>query len=121
MTVVATVGTTHPLAFAGLAFALLALEEEGVRPVCVVAGVTAQDAGRVYARRALDAQTIAAQFTALRAVPVAAFHVGALLSEEAVRAVAAGLAPFSLPAETTVPGADGRFASEGDRPSPSLF
>ena len=95
MTVVATVGSTHPLAFAGLGFALLALEEDGVRPVCVVAGVTAQDAAHVYARQAVEPETIAAQFAALEGAGVAAFHVGALLSADAVRAVADGLARFA--------------------------
>ena len=94
MTVVATVGTTHPLAFAGLTFAALALAEEGVRPVCVVAGVTAQDAAHVTARAAIDAATIRAQFAALRDANVEAFHVGALLSADAVHAVAAGLAEY---------------------------
>jgi len=94
MTVVATVGTTHPLAFAGLIFAALALADDGVRPVCVVAGVTAQDADHVTARAAVDAMTIRAQFDALRNADVGAFHVGALLSADAVRAVAAGLAAY---------------------------
>jgi hydroxymethylpyrimidine/phosphomethylpyrimidine kinase len=94
VTVVATVGTTHPLAFAGLAFAVLALDHEGVRPVCVVAGVSAQDALHVHARVAIDASVIRAQFEALRAAEVDAFHVGALLSAGAVRAVAAALVDF---------------------------
>lgn len=94
MTVVATIGTTHPLAFAGLAFAVLALAADGVRPVCVVAGVTAQDAAHVTARFPIDASTIAAQFDALRTANVDAFHVGALLSAESVHAVAAALRAF---------------------------
>ncbi|MEA2689640.1 MAG: hydroxymethylpyrimidine/phosphomethylpyrimidine kinase [Candidatus Eremiobacteraeota bacterium] len=94
MTVVATVGTTHPLAFAGLAFAVLALADDCVRPVCVVAGVTAQDAARVTARSPVDAATIRAQFDALHDVQIDAFHVGALISAEAVRAVADALASF---------------------------
>jgi hydroxymethylpyrimidine/phosphomethylpyrimidine kinase len=94
VTVVATVGTTHPLAFAGLTFAALALANEGVRPVCVVAGVTAQDAARVTARAAIDAATIRAQFAALREANVQAFHIGALLSADAVHAVAAALADY---------------------------
>jgi len=94
MTVVATVGTTHPLAFAGLGFALLALAGEGVRPVCVVAGVSAQDAAGVLARTALGASTIRAQFEAIRSANPGAFHVGALLSAESVRAVAESLATF---------------------------
>jgi hydroxymethylpyrimidine/phosphomethylpyrimidine kinase len=94
VTVVATVGTTHPLAFAGLAFAMLALAADGVRPVCVVAGVTAQDADHVRASVAVDAATIRAQFDALRDANVAAFHVGALVSADAVRAVAAALSAY---------------------------
>ena len=94
MTVVATVGTTHPLAFAGLTFAMLALAADSVRPVCVVAGVSAQDAGHVHASVAVDAATIHAQFDALRAAGVGAFHVGALVSVDAVHAVAAGLASY---------------------------
>ena len=92
--VVATVGTTHPLAFTGLPQALLALADEGVRPVCVVAGVSAQDAEHVLARSPVDPATIAAQFAALRAAGVGAFHVGALLAEASVRAVVDGLAGF---------------------------
>lgn len=94
MTVVATVGTTHPLAFAGLAFAVLALADDAVRPVCVVAGVSAQDATHVRALCAIDAPTIRAQFAALHAAGVAAFHVGALISAAAVHAVADGLATY---------------------------
>jgi len=94
VTVVATVGTTHPLAFAGLAFAVLALAHEGVRPVCVVAGVSAQDAGRVRARAAIDPAVIRAQFEALHDAQVDAFHVGALLSAESVHAVTGALADF---------------------------
>jgi hydroxymethylpyrimidine/phosphomethylpyrimidine kinase len=94
VTVVATVGTTHPLAFAGLAFAALVLAEDGARPVCIVAGVTAQDGTHVLAGAAIDPALIAAQFTALRDAEVGAFHVGALLSADAVRAVAEGLARF---------------------------
>ena len=94
MTVVATVGTTHPLAFAGLTFAMLALAADGIRPVSVIAGVTAQDANHVLASVAVDAATIRAQFDALRDADVGAFHVGALVSADAVRAVADGLASF---------------------------
>jgi hydroxymethylpyrimidine/phosphomethylpyrimidine kinase len=94
VTVVATVGTTHPLAFAGVTFAMLALAADAVRPVCVIAGVTAQDADHVRASVAVDAATIHAQFDAFRAAGVGAFHVGALVSAEAVRAVADGLASY---------------------------
>jgi hydroxymethylpyrimidine/phosphomethylpyrimidine kinase len=94
VTVVATVGTTHPLAFAGLAFAVLALAHEGVRPVCVVAGVSAQDALHVRARATIDPAVIRAQFDALRDAQVDAFHIGALLCADAVHAVTGALADF---------------------------
>ena len=94
MTVVATVGTTHPLAFAGLTFALLALSNDGVRPVCVVAGVTAQDADGVRASVDVDSVVIRTQFDAVRTAGIGAFHVGALVSSAAVRAVADALASF---------------------------
>jgi hydroxymethylpyrimidine/phosphomethylpyrimidine kinase len=89
--VVATVGTTHPLAFAGLVFTAAAIAADGARPVCVVAGVSAQDARHVRVRAAVEPALIAAQFDALREAGVGAFHVGALLSPESVLAVAAGL------------------------------
>jgi hydroxymethylpyrimidine kinase/phosphomethylpyrimidine kinase len=94
VTVVATVGTTHPLAFAGLTFAMLALAADGVRPVCVVAGVSAQDAAHVHALHAVPVAVIHAQFDALRGAGIAAFHVGALVSADAVRAVADALARY---------------------------
>jgi hydroxymethylpyrimidine/phosphomethylpyrimidine kinase len=94
VTVVATVGTTHPLAFAGLVFAALALADDGIRPVCVIAGVSAQDATNVTGCSAVDAATIRAQFAALRKAQVDAFHVGALVSADSVHAVAEGLASF---------------------------
>jgi hydroxymethylpyrimidine/phosphomethylpyrimidine kinase len=94
MIVVATVGTTHPLAFAGLTFAALTLAADAVRPVCITAGVTAQDAARVTARIPIDPATIRAQFDALHDVTIGAFHVGALLSAESVRAVAESLGAF---------------------------
>lgn len=94
MTVVATVGTTHSLSFAGLTFAMLALAADAVRPVCVVAGVTAQDAGHLRASVAIDAAAIRAQFDTLRAAHAGAFHVGALVSAGAVHAVADALASY---------------------------
>jgi len=96
--VVATVGTTHPYAATGMLLDLTALAALGVRPVAVVAGVSAQDAGRVLARRAVDPATIAAQFDALAAAGVAACAVGALLDPASVAAVAAGLARLGAPA-----------------------
>ena len=93
--VVAAIGTTHSLGFAGLTFAMAAIAAAGGRPVCVVAGVSAQNAGRVLLGRALDDEIIAAQFAALEGADVRAFHVGALLSANAAAAVAAGIARFA--------------------------
>jgi hydroxymethylpyrimidine/phosphomethylpyrimidine kinase len=89
--VVAAIGTTHPYASAGLLLDLTAIRSLGAQPVAIVAGVSAQDAGRVLARAPVDAATIAAQFAALGDTPVAAFCVGALLDAGSVRAVATGL------------------------------
>jgi hydroxymethylpyrimidine/phosphomethylpyrimidine kinase len=92
--VVAAVGTTHPYASAGVLLDLAVIRTFGARPVAVVAGVSAQDAGRVLARMPVEAATIAAQFDALTGVRIAAFCVGALLDAGSVRAVAAGLARY---------------------------
>ncbi len=92
--VVAAVGTTHPYLAAGLLLEVVAIRALGARPVAIVAGVSAQDAGRVLARTALDAATIGAQFRALGKTPIGAFCVGALPSPKAVRAVAEHLAAY---------------------------
>jgi hydroxymethylpyrimidine/phosphomethylpyrimidine kinase len=95
--VVAAIGTTHPYASTGMLLELAALRALGVRPVAVVAGVSAQDADRVLARRALDPASIDAQFAALAHAGVAACSVGALLDPASVRAVAAGVAVLGVP------------------------
>lgn len=92
--VVAAVGTTHPLLAAGLLLDVVAIRELGARPAAVVAGVSAQNAGRVLASEALAAATIAAQFAALDGSDVRAFCIGALLDPASVGAVAAGLERF---------------------------
>jgi len=97
MPVVAAIGTTHPYASTGLLVELAALQTLHVRPVAVVAGVSAQDAARVYARRALDAATIERQFTSLADAEVDACSVGALLDAASVDAVAAGVAALGVP------------------------
>jgi hydroxymethylpyrimidine/phosphomethylpyrimidine kinase len=92
--VVAAVGTTHPLAAAGLLLDLVAIRALGAQPVAIVAGVSAQDAGHVLAREPVGAATIAAQFDALGGVAVGAFCLGALLDAASVAAVASGLARY---------------------------
>jgi hydroxymethylpyrimidine/phosphomethylpyrimidine kinase len=95
--VVAAIGTTHPYASTGLLLELTALRALGIRPVAIVAGVSAQDAGRVLARRALDPASIAAQFAALAPAGIAACSVGALLDAPSVAATAAGVAALAVP------------------------
>jgi hydroxymethylpyrimidine/phosphomethylpyrimidine kinase len=93
--VVASVGTTHPYAAAGLLLDLTAIRSLGAQPVAIVAGVSAQDAGRVMARAPVGAATIAAQFAALGDTPIGAFCVGSLLDAASVGAVAAALARYA--------------------------
>lgn len=95
--VIAAIGTTHPLNIAGLGLDLRVGARLGVRVVCVVAGISAQDARGVLARMPVDPQTIAAQFAALHDANVAAVHVGALLDAASVRAVADGVARVRAP------------------------
>jgi hydroxymethylpyrimidine/phosphomethylpyrimidine kinase len=85
------VGTTHPLNIAGVGLDARIAPLLGVRMVTIVAGVSAQDASVVLARMPVDAATIAAQFAAVRDVPIGAVHVGALLDAGSVAAVARGL------------------------------
>jgi hydroxymethylpyrimidine/phosphomethylpyrimidine kinase len=89
--VVLTVGTTHPLNIAGVGLDARIAPLLGVRIVTIVAGVSAQDAIAVLARAPVDAATIAAQFAAVREVPIGAVHVGALLDPRSVAAVAEAL------------------------------
>jgi hydroxymethylpyrimidine kinase/phosphomethylpyrimidine kinase len=92
--VVLAVGTTHPLNIAGVGLDARIAALLGVRIVTIVAGVSAQDASTVLVRTPVDEATIAAQFAALREVPIAAVHVGALLDARSVCAVAEGLRAF---------------------------
>lgn len=91
MNVIASIGTTHPFGVAGLGLAQSLVRELGARSVSVVAGVTAQDGERVYARHPIDAGTIRAQFAALRSAGIAGAHVGALLDVAGVNAVSNAL------------------------------
>jgi hydroxymethylpyrimidine/phosphomethylpyrimidine kinase len=87
--VICSIGTTHPWNVAGIGLDILVLHELGARCVSVLAGVSAQGLEGVVARTPVDAQTIAAQYAALRHAEIAAFRVGALLSAESVESVAA--------------------------------
>jgi hydroxymethylpyrimidine/phosphomethylpyrimidine kinase len=93
--VVLAVGTTHPLNIAGVGLDARIAPLLGVRIVTIVAGVSAQDGTAVLARAPVDAATIAAQFAAVREAPIGAIHVGALLNERSVVAVAKALRGFA--------------------------
>jgi hydroxymethylpyrimidine/phosphomethylpyrimidine kinase len=93
---VCAIGTTDPWNAAGLGLDLRALTECGARPLMVVTAVSAQDARGLQALHAIPQAMIAAQFAALRALPVAAYRVGALPGE-AIGAVAAFLAGVAVP------------------------
>lgn len=97
MPVVATIGTTHPYAGTGMLVEMTALRSLGVRPVAVVAGVSAQTAAHVLARTAIDPATIAQQFAALADATIDACSVGALLDAASVDAVAVGCAALGVP------------------------
>jgi len=95
--VVCSIGTTESWNAAGLGLDLLALWECGVRPVSVVAGVSAQDESGIRALFSLGPEAIAAQFAALSQASIAAFRIGALLDPAGVAAVAAGVARRDAP------------------------
>ncbi len=92
--VLLAVGTTHPLNIAGVGLDARVGAELGVRVVTVIAGVSAQTAGAVLARKAVDSQTIAAQFASVAECGVAAIHIGALLDAASVVAIATEVRRF---------------------------
>lgn len=87
--VVCSIGTTHPWNVAGLGIDVRVLTELGAHPVMVIAGVSAQGPEGVIDRVAVGAAAIGAQMASLRHAAIAAFRIGALLSAESVRCVAA--------------------------------
>jgi hydroxymethylpyrimidine/phosphomethylpyrimidine kinase len=95
--VVCSIGCTDPWNAAGLGLDVRALADCGVRPVSVVAGVSAQDAGGLRAAAAIAPGLIAAQFEALTGAAVAAYRIGALLDPESVAAVARALRGALVP------------------------
>ena len=96
--VVCCAGTTDPWNGAGLGLDLRVLDAFGVRGVTVVAGISAQNARGIASLRAIDADTIDAQFAALDDAPIAAYRIGALLDLASARAVARELARERAPA-----------------------
>jgi hydroxymethylpyrimidine/phosphomethylpyrimidine kinase len=86
--IVASIGTTEPWNAAGLGLDIRALAECGVRPLTVVAGVTAQDRHGIVARAAVPAEVVAQQLLALRGVEIGAYRIGALLDVPTLAVVA---------------------------------
>jgi hydroxymethylpyrimidine kinase/phosphomethylpyrimidine kinase len=96
--IVASIGTSDPWNAAGLGLDVLALAECGVRPVTVVAGVTAQDRNGIAARHAVPPSVVAAQLHALRDAEIAAYRIGALLDVASLDVVGAHIAAARAPA-----------------------
>ncbi len=112
MPVVLAIGTTHPLNIAGVGLDARIAALVGVRIVTIVAGVSAQSANAVLARAAVDSALIAAQFEAVRNVPIGAIHIGALVDAQSVRTIAralANLAPTPVVCDPVI------AASSGER------
>jgi len=86
--VVCTIASTHPWNAAGLGLDIEVLRDLGMRPVSVVAGVTAQGPRGMTAQLPLSAPMIWAQVDALEESAIAAFRIGALLEPGAVIGVA---------------------------------
>jgi hydroxymethylpyrimidine/phosphomethylpyrimidine kinase len=112
--VVCSIGCSDPWNAAGLGLDITALRECGVRPVTVVAGVTAQDRRGLHLAAAVAPELIAAQLNALREAGIAAYRVGALLDEVSLDSVATWLAAAAEPAvydPVIAPSAGGVFAA----------
>jgi hydroxymethylpyrimidine kinase/phosphomethylpyrimidine kinase len=95
--VVCAVGTTEAHLAVGLGVDVRVLAECGVRPVAVVAAVSAQDAGGLQALAPLEPELIAAQLQSLHAVRIDAFRVGALAEARSAAVIAADIGPRRVP------------------------
>jgi hydroxymethylpyrimidine/phosphomethylpyrimidine kinase len=97
MPVVASIGCSDPWNAAGTGLDIRALAACGVRPVTVIAGVTAQDAAGVHAAQAVSETLLEAQLAALASAKIAAYRIGALLDRASVEIVAAHLRSSGVP------------------------
>ncbi len=112
---VCSIGTIDPWNAAGLGLDILVLSECGVRPLTVVAGISAQDASGVRGLIAIEPRMILAQWAGLARAGVAAIRVGALASAASVAAVASIVEAARLPVvydPALGPTAGGRFADD---------
>lgn len=111
--VVASIGCSDPWNAAGIGLDILALSACGVRPVTVLAGVTAQDAGGVRAAEPVSVELVAAQLAALSSAGIAAYRIGALLDRASLAAVAAHVRAANVPSvydPVFAPSGGGTFA-----------
>jgi hydroxymethylpyrimidine/phosphomethylpyrimidine kinase len=109
---VVSIGTTDPWNAAGLGLDARVMAEYGLRPLTIVAAVSAQDGCGLRAGAPVDAALIRAQWDALAGAPVAALRIGALMGAAAVREVAAIVRAAGVPAvydPVVAPSRGGRF------------
>lgn len=88
--IVASIGTTHPWNIAGVGLDARVAAEYGLPHVMAIAAVSAQDESGVHGVYVIPLQALEAQLACLPD-DVAAFRIGALVSTESLRIVAAYL------------------------------
>ena len=96
LTVVGSIGTTHPWNIAGIGLDARVCAHLGARSVAVVAGVSAQGSG-IVARTAVAPELILAQMRSIHDAGIAAYRIGALLAPASVFAIASALATSRVP------------------------
>lgn len=96
LTVLCSIGTTHPWNIAGVGLDARVAQRMGARHVAVVAGVSAQGSGEA-ASGAVAPELVAAQLRAVMDARPDAYRIGALLSADTVAAIVEALAPARVP------------------------
>ena len=96
LTVLCSIGTTHPWNIAGIGLDARVAQRLGARHVAVVAGVSAQEGGETMSSP-IPADAIAAQLRAAQAAGPDAYRIGALLSPESIDVIADVLGKISRP------------------------
>jgi hydroxymethylpyrimidine kinase/phosphomethylpyrimidine kinase len=96
VTVVCSIGTTHPWNIAGVGLDARVAAHLGARHVAVVAGVSAQGTG-IAARAPVAPELIREQLRSAQAAAIDAYCIGALLAPESVAVVAETLAARKVP------------------------
>jgi hydroxymethylpyrimidine/phosphomethylpyrimidine kinase len=95
--IVCSIGTTEPHHAVGLGLDAHVLSEWGVRPVSVVAAVSAQDARGMHALVAMSPECIEAQLRGLEDTEIDAYRIGALTEEKSAERLVRMLAGSSRP------------------------